>query len=97
MNTIVVSIILALSATAALAEPLPVPSRQGGSCPNGYLSSGSYCVPSSSRQDAIPKPPKGPSQHHCGGFNSARVSRVHTPQVDNSARIVTKSWWDTLA
>jgi hypothetical protein len=40
-------------------EPLPVPQRQGGSCPNGYLASGSYCVPSSSRQDAIPKPRNG--------------------------------------
>jgi hypothetical protein len=43
----------------APAEPLPVPQQQGGSCPSGYLSSGSYCVPSSSRQDAVVKPPSG--------------------------------------
>jgi hypothetical protein len=42
MNTIFVAIILALSATAVLAEPLPVekPRGPGGSCPNGFISSG---------------------------------------------------------
>jgi hypothetical protein len=46
---------------AALAEPLPVPVPKppgpGGSCPHGYMSSGSYCVPSAGAQDAISKPP----------------------------------------
>jgi hypothetical protein len=52
---------LALSAAPALARPnLPQPRPPvGGSCPHGYTSSGSYCVPSQGPQDAIPKPPNG--------------------------------------
>jgi hypothetical protein len=50
--------IVALAATAALAEPLPIP-KTGGSCPHGYLQSGSYCMPSAGAQDAIVKPPSG--------------------------------------
>jgi len=43
------------------ADPLPVakPPGPGGSCPHGYLASGSYCVPSQGASDAIPKPPNG--------------------------------------
>jgi hypothetical protein len=39
------------------AEPLPQPKPPGpgGSCPHGWLSSGSYCVPSQGAQDAIAK------------------------------------------
>lgn len=50
-----------LSATATLAEPLPLPRPQspGGSCPHGYFSSGSFCVPSTHAQDAVPKPSNG--------------------------------------
>ena len=57
-------IALALSAGIALAsaaEPLSIPNR-GGSCPNGYLASGSYCVPSASaptRGTRLAKPPNG--------------------------------------
>jgi hypothetical protein len=53
--------LMMLFATAALAEPLPVPkpSGPGGSCPHGYTSSGSYCVPSQGAQDAVAKPAKG--------------------------------------
>jgi hypothetical protein len=52
---------IAVIGTAALAEPLPIakPSGPGGSCPHGWLSSGSYCVPSQGAQDAIAKPPNG--------------------------------------
>jgi hypothetical protein len=31
----------------------------GGSCPFGYVTSGSYCAPSQGAQVAIPKPPNG--------------------------------------
>jgi hypothetical protein len=31
----------------------------GGSCPHGFLASGSFCMPSSGAQDAIAKPPNG--------------------------------------
>ena len=34
-------------------QPLPVPKI--GNCPHGWLTSGGFCVPSGSRQDAIPK------------------------------------------
>jgi hypothetical protein len=56
-----IMIVFALSARAALADPLPVakPPGPGGSCPHGYTSSGSFCVPSQSAQDAIAKPPGG--------------------------------------
>jgi len=40
------SLMLALVTTTALAEPLPVPKPSGpGSCPHGYLASGSFCTP----------------------------------------------------
>ena len=59
----VAAVIFALSLlpTLALAEPLPQPkpSGPGGSCPHGWISSGSYCVPSQGAQDAIPKQPNG--------------------------------------
>jgi hypothetical protein len=52
---------LALSAIAANAEPLPQPKppSPGGSCPHGYTSSGSFCVPGQGAQDAIAKPANG--------------------------------------
>jgi hypothetical protein len=56
MKIIVVATLLC--ATAAMAEPLPQP-YSGGSCPHGYLASGSFCVPSQGAQDAVPKPPSG--------------------------------------
>jgi hypothetical protein len=48
-----------LTFAPALAQPLPLPMPPGGSCPHGYLSSGSFCVPSANAPDAIPKPPNG--------------------------------------
>jgi hypothetical protein len=57
-----IAMIIVLSlAKAALAEPLPQPKPPGpgGSCPHGYTSSGSYCVPSQGAQDAVPKPANG--------------------------------------
>jgi hypothetical protein len=47
----------ARSAAAALAQsqplPVPRPSDPGGSCPHGYIWSGSFCAPSQGAQDAI--------------------------------------------
>jgi hypothetical protein len=50
---------LTLSIVPALAQPLPQPKPPGpgGSCPHGYLASGSFCVPGQGAQDAIAKPP----------------------------------------
>jgi hypothetical protein len=56
-----IAAVLAFTTTIAAAEPLPVlkPPGPGGSCPFGYTTSGSYCVPSQGASDAIPKPPGG--------------------------------------
>jgi hypothetical protein len=61
MMKAIVAVVLTLAATAAHAEPLPLPKPggPGGSCPHGYFTSGSYCVPSQGAQDAIVKPPNG--------------------------------------
>ena len=55
------SLMLALVTTSALAEPLPVPKPRGpgGSCPHGYIASGSYCTPSQGAADAVAKPSNG--------------------------------------
>jgi hypothetical protein len=60
MALLVIALLMWLIGTLA-AAPLPQPQPQGpgGSCPHGYLASGSYCVPSQGAQDAIPKPPNG--------------------------------------
>jgi hypothetical protein len=53
--------ILMFAAGAVHADPLPQPKppSPGGSCPFGYFTSGSYCVPSQGAQDAVPKAPNG--------------------------------------
>ena len=60
MIKIVLVVLLAFTA-GAMAQPLPVlkPAGPGGSCPHGYTSSSSYCVPAQGAQDAIPKPLNG--------------------------------------
>jgi hypothetical protein len=53
-TTFITTLVLLLAATAATAQPLPVPKT--GVCPSGYASSGSYCTPTSDRAPrAIPK------------------------------------------
>jgi hypothetical protein len=58
---IAVPIVAFMLAAPAIADPLPVPKPvgPGGSCPHGYTSSGSYCVPSQGASDAVPKSPSG--------------------------------------
>jgi len=60
LDALTIALLLSVS-TAALADPLPVakPPGPGGSCPHGYTSSGSFCVPSQGAQDAVAKPPGG--------------------------------------
>jgi hypothetical protein len=58
--TIIIGALVLASVTAS-AEPLSIPNR-GGSCPNGYIVSGSYCVPSAAaptRGTRLAKPPNG--------------------------------------
>ena len=58
--TALIAAALVLTATAAVAEPLPLPKPPGpGSCPHGWMSSGSFCTPSQGAQDAIAKQPGG--------------------------------------
>jgi hypothetical protein len=61
MKSLAAAALAALLTTAASAQPLPVPkpSGPGGSCPHGYTSSGSFCVPSQGAQEAIAKPANG--------------------------------------
>jgi len=61
MKRIMIAAIVMLAMNGVAAEPLPVPKPPGpgGSCPFGYTSSGSYCVPTQGASDAIPKPPNG--------------------------------------
>jgi hypothetical protein len=65
--TIITVMAECLFATAALAEPLPLPkpAGPGGSCPHGWTSSGSYCVPAQSAQDALPKSANGTCSWGC--------------------------------
>jgi len=60
MKLLTIALLAALAGVAS-AEPLPVPRPPGpgGSCPHGYVTSGSFCVPSQGASDAIPKPPNG--------------------------------------
>jgi hypothetical protein len=57
--------IIALLPSLALARPLPQhkPLGPGGSCPHGYSSLGSFCMPGEGAQDAIPLPPNGTCPH----------------------------------
>jgi hypothetical protein len=59
------AITIALLPSLAHTQPLPQPKPvgAGGSCPHGYTSSGSFCVPSQGAQDAIPLPPNGSCPH----------------------------------
>jgi hypothetical protein len=58
---IALSLMFALVTTTALTELLPVPKPPGpgGSCPHGYIASGSFCTPSPGASDAIAKPSNG--------------------------------------
>jgi hypothetical protein len=64
LSTLITAIIIALLPSFALAQqPLPKPFGPGGSCPHGYTSSGSFCVPRAGAQDAIAVPPNGGCPH----------------------------------
>lgn len=50
MTKLITALALMLATLLAAAEPLPLPEAAGPgeSCPHGYKSSGSFCVPSAS-------------------------------------------------
>jgi hypothetical protein len=63
MRTFVVITVLLPSLALAQSLPQPKPAGPGGSCPYGYTSSGSFCVPREGAQDAIPLTPNGICSH----------------------------------
>ncbi len=67
MKSIAIIAALVLSILPARAQPLPQPKPPGpgGSCPHGYLSSGSFCASARGAQDAIAKPPNGTCPRGC--------------------------------
>ena len=48
--------LLLLPSLALAQQPVPKSAGSGGSCPHGYGSSGSFCVPRAGAQDAIALP-----------------------------------------
>jgi hypothetical protein len=52
---IIALLLMPLSIPVRAAEPLPVPKRPGGGCPYGYVSDGSFCIPSRGAQEVVPK------------------------------------------
>jgi hypothetical protein len=60
---LIATVTVALLPSLALAQALPKPTGPGGSCPHGYTSTGSFCVPREGAQDAIPLPPNGTCPH----------------------------------
>jgi hypothetical protein len=60
MSRIFPAIALVLAASSAIADPLPLlRPPKGGSPPFGYVTSGSFYVPTQGASEAIPKPPNG--------------------------------------
>jgi hypothetical protein len=80
---------LLMRLVSALAEPWvqPRPQGPGGSCPHGWTSSGSFCVPSQGAQDAIAKPASGtcPSGWTASG-SYLLAQRKHTPMIARHLR-----------
>jgi CC domain len=56
---LILTLALALSTTAALADRLPVTPQIIGSCPDGYSLINGVCVPSPREIDFIPMPASG--------------------------------------
>jgi hypothetical protein len=70
-------LLLLAGASAAWAEPLPLPKH--GQCPSGYSSGASYCTPMpGTRRDAIPKIGQcPPSWISSGGYCLSPERRTH--------------------
>jgi hypothetical protein len=51
MRLIIAVIVIALLSPALAQQPLPKPPGPSGSCPHGYTSSGSFCVPREGAQE----------------------------------------------
>ena len=74
-RTLPVAVLIALAATVAAAEPLPVPKT--GACPSSYRESGGYCVPMSERSPAaITKAGICPSGWSSEGHYCVEVKRL---------------------
>jgi hypothetical protein len=92
MKTVVITLAL-LTATAAFAQPLPVP-KQGGPCPSSYRDSGSYCTPTSDRAPrAIPKVGPCPSGWADNGhFCTESAAAALTKACAHKSRLFGNRW-----
>jgi hypothetical protein len=59
MTRIIIALLLLTSPAFAQVLPQPKVGVPGGSCPFGYTSSGTFCIPSQHAQQAVPLPPNG--------------------------------------
>jgi hypothetical protein len=53
--TIVIVAFLVPLSIPVRADPLPMPKWPSGVCPSGYVSDGSFCIPSQGAQEVVPK------------------------------------------
>ena len=53
--TIVIIALLMPLSVPLRADPLPMPMPPSGVCPYGYVSDGSFCLPSQGAQEVVPK------------------------------------------
>jgi hypothetical protein len=53
--TIVIVALLMPLSIPVRADPLPMPKGPSGVCPYGYVSDGSFCIPSQGAQEVVPK------------------------------------------
>jgi hypothetical protein len=90
---LLIFLVVVLYGCLARAEPLPQPKPPGpgGSCPNGYLSSGSFCTPSAGARDAVAKPPNGTCPWGWLGSGDF-AAMLAAPQAQNGAGCFTRCY-----
>ncbi len=87
LNLVKLTIIsLALISGIANATPTPQPLVRDDSCPNGYQSSGAYCIPSSNAKFAIKRLGSCPSGYYTSGnycVASFTNSKLAIPRINS--------------
>jgi hypothetical protein len=79
-------IAIALISSAVNAAPPPQPLVRDSSCPSGYYSSGSYCIPNNSAKFAIERNGSCPSGYYSSGnycVASSDDSKLAIPRVNS--------------
>jgi hypothetical protein len=85
-NLILAIIGLALISAIANATPTPQPLVRESSCPSGYYSSGTYCVPSNDAKFAIERIGSCPSGYYSSGnycVASSNNSKLAIPRINS--------------